>query len=212
MGSAMCLSRWTIRSDRKSTAQEQWHTIGPHRIPTVPPRATESYCLPIYARPLGHDFDRLGVSVIECGGKGQIDRLYRIFNELAIPCYVLFDYDKDNPDKEAVQASRDLLEFLDEKPDEPPTAHVSDRFACFAGTWESDLKPTIADYDGLAAKARAELGLRSYAGKPLLARYIARKLTEGDTPVVPPILRKIIQKAVNVAWRGSYLHKVQAGG
>jgi predicted ATP-dependent endonuclease of OLD family len=133
---------------------------------------TESYSLPIYARSLEYDFDRLGVSVIECGGKDQINRLYRIFNELGIPCYVLFDYDKGSPDKDAVQASRDLVQFLGETMDEPEKAHVTERFACFAGTWESDLKAEIPDYDRLATDARRDLGLRGDRGKPLLARYV----------------------------------------
>lgn len=171
---------------------------------------TESYCLPIYARARGYDFDRLGVSVIECGGKGQIDRLYRIFNELGIPCYVLFDFDKGNSDKDAVQASRDLLEFLGETLAEPEEAHVSEQFACFARKWESDLKPQIPHYDRLATAARTELGLPSDSGKPLRARYIARKLTEDDTPFVPPILTEIIEKAVHVTCQGSCLRQLKA--
>ena len=74
--------------------------------------ATEAYCLPIFGQACGHDFDTLGVATIECGGKNQIDCLYRVFNELGIPCYVLFDYDKSNSDPDAVKASKSLLAFL----------------------------------------------------------------------------------------------------
>ncbi len=38
---------------------------------------TELYALPIYATAMGIDFDTLGVVVVECGTKDQIDRLYR---------------------------------------------------------------------------------------------------------------------------------------
>ncbi|MBU0716662.1 MAG: AAA family ATPase [Planctomycetes bacterium] len=171
---------------------------------------TESYSLPIYAQAMGHDFDRLGVSVIECGGKNQIDRLYRIFNELGIPCYVLFDYDKSNPDKDAVQASRDLLEFLGVAVEEPDEARVSDRFACFAETWERGLKPEIQDYDSLVTEARTQRGLRGDAGKPLIARYIARKLTAAKPPAVPPTARAIIEKAVTVSYLGTCLHAAKS--
>jgi len=167
---------------------------------------TESYSLPIYAEALGHDFDRLGVSVIECGGKDQIDRLYRVFNELGIPCYVLFDYDKNNTKKEAVQASRNLLQFLGETVEEPDKAQVSDRFACFAETWERDLKPEVPNHDRLVTEARTQLGLHGDTGKPLIARYIARKLATAVPPVVPPTLKKIIEKAVSVTCQGTCLH------
>ena len=56
--------------------------------------ATEQYSLPIYAEAVGHPFDSLNISVVDSGGKGTMDRLYRIFNELGIPCFMLFDYDK----------------------------------------------------------------------------------------------------------------------
>ncbi len=167
---------------------------------------TESYSLPIYAQALRHNFDRVGVSVIECGGKDQIDRLYRVFNELGIPCYVLFDYDKSNPDKDAVQASRDILQFLGETVEDIAKAHVAGRFACFAETWERDLKPEIPDYDAVVAEARKQLGLRGDVGKPLIARYIARKLTAAEPPVIPPTVKAIIEKAIAVTCLGTCLH------
>jgi predicted ATP-dependent endonuclease of OLD family len=48
---------------------------------------TEVYALPVYAEALGVDFDALGISVVESGGKGQVDRLFRVFNELGVVCY-----------------------------------------------------------------------------------------------------------------------------
>ena len=46
---------------------------------------TDEYALPIYSKALGYDTDREGVSMINSGGKGQIDRLYRLFNGFRIP-------------------------------------------------------------------------------------------------------------------------------
>jgi len=67
---------------------------------------TEEYALPIYAEALDISLDILGVSIVQCGGKGPMDRLYRIFNELGIPCYMLFDYDKNSTKKEIVEKSK----------------------------------------------------------------------------------------------------------
>lgn len=122
--------------------------------------------LPIYSEALGYGFDANGIACIDCGGKDQIDRLYRVFNELGIACYVLFDYDKDNA--EAVKASKKLLNFLGYPKDhELAKPLLTEKFACFLKTWEEDVNGQILNQDQLAADARKLLGCCS---KPLTAR------------------------------------------
>jgi len=163
---------------------------------------TESYCLPIYGRGMGHDFDTLGVAVIDCGGKDQIDRLYRIFNELGIPCYVLFAYDKSTPD--AVGASKELLKFLKHSDAAPATPHITDSFACFVETWEKDLQPEIPDFDKHHKAAGEYLGK---CGKPLHARYIATQLTKLSKPHIPATFKEMIDQAIGVTHRGTCLSR-----
>lgn len=164
--------------------------------------ATEVYCLPIYAKAMQYDFDNQGVGVIECGGKNQIDRLYRVFNELGIPCYVVFDYDKSNPDPEAVKASKAILEFLQEPLEEPTGAKVTPTFCCFMETWEKDLLPEIPNYQVMANSATKELG---HCGKPLKARFIASELTSAAAPTIPKTVEAIINNAVSISWTRSCL-------
>lgn len=167
---------------------------------------TEEYSLPIYADALpGCAFDPQGISVVECGGKGTMDRLFRIFNELHIPCYMVFDYDNGNSDKNTIDKSKELLALAGENTDPPQVLFVTDSVACFPRKWEADLKGEIPDGDALAGDAKKELGLSDDSGKPLIARYIARKLTSRNPPVVPPSLKKIIEKAVAVTWKKSCL-------
>lgn len=169
---------------------------------------TEEYSLPIYADALPDcTFDPLGISVVECGGKGAMDRLFRIFNELHIPCFILFDYDKDNSEKETIRKSKELLALTGQSQEAPSSLLVADGVACFPGKWETDLKPEIADADTLTTDARNELGLSNDTGKPLIARYIARKLTSRNPPLVPPSLKAIIKKAMGVTWKKSCLEK-----
>jgi putative ATP-dependent endonuclease of the OLD family len=164
---------------------------------------TEEYSLPIYADALSDcAFDPQGISIVECGGKGAMDRLFRIFNELHIPCFMLFDYDKDNSDKDK---SRELLALAGESQDVLSALLVADCVACFPSKWEMDLKSEIPGADALEGEARKELGLSNDTGKPLIARYIARKLVSKIPPAVPPSLKKIIEKAVKVKWRESCL-------
>ena len=167
---------------------------------------TEEYSLPIYADAIpNHAFDPQGISVVECGGKLAMPRLFRIFNELHIPCYLLFDYDSGNSDKNITDKSRELLALAGESQDAPQSLLVADGVACFPKKWEVDLKGEIPDSDTLVAEARRELGLSDDTGKPLIARYVARKLTCQNPPVVPPSLKSIIEKAVTVAWKKSCL-------
>ena len=167
---------------------------------------TEEYSLPIYADAIPDcSFDPHGISVVECGGKGTMDRLLRIFNELHIPCYLLFDYDKGNSDKNIIDKSKELLMLAGENGDEPTELLVTDDVSCFPKTWEYDLRAETPDVDNLTAEARKLLGLSDSSGKPLIARYIARKLTSQDPVIVPPSLKSIIEKAVSVKWKKSIL-------
>ena len=167
---------------------------------------TEEYSLPIYADGLSDcAFDPQGISVVECGGKGSMDRLFRIFNELHIPCFMLFDYDKDSSDKDSIKKSKELLALAGENQDAPPSLLVTDCVACLPSKWETDLKSEMPDIDALEGEARKNLGLRNDTGKPLIARYIARKLVSQSPPVVPPSLKKIIKTAVKVTWGKSCL-------
>ncbi|OLN30165.1 putative ATP-dependent endonuclease, OLD family [Desulfovibrio sp. DV] len=167
---------------------------------------TEEYALPIYADALpGCSFDPLGISVVECGGKGSMDRLYRIFNELHIPCYILFDYDAGNKDKKTIDKSKELLSLVGNEDTVSESLFVDDSIACFVKTWETDLHHEIPRIDELKLEAKTLLGIKEDTGKPLIARYIARNLTALDPPVVPQSIKKIIEKAINVRWKGSCL-------
>lgn len=169
---------------------------------------TEVYCLPIYALALGEDkdLDALGVAVVECGGKNEMDRLYRVFNELGIVCYPVFDYDKDNSDTGLRKATKELLELLgDDDANAPTEARIKDRFSCFAVDWETDLKGELTDYDTLAGEARKFFGAKPDRIKPLIARYVARKKVQEQSPVVPETVKTIIEKALSAPYPGSCL-------
>lgn len=170
---------------------------------------TEQYALPIYAEAAGYPLDSLNVSIVDSGGKGSMDRLYRIFNELGIPCYMLFDYDKESKDKNIVDKSKELLGLLDEATDPPTTICVKDKFACFPNNWETDLAEETPGSDKLTTEAKKLMGLHSDTGKPLIARYIARKLISQDPPVVPPSIQEILGKAVEVKWEKCCLCELQ---
>ena len=173
---------------------------------------TEEYSLPIYADVLPNcTLDAQNISVVECGGKGPMDRLLRIFNELHIPSYMLFDYDSGNADKQIIEKSKELLAMCGEKEDAPDVLFVGDNVACFPRKWEADLRSEMPGVDDLTAEARKTLGLSDDSGKPLIARYVARRYTTQNPPYVPPSLKTIIEKAVAVTWQKSCLQTAAPG-
>lgn len=174
---------------------------------------TESYSLPIYASAMSKekDFDVLGVAVVECGGKGQIDRLYRMFNELGVICYPVFDYDKGTTDKSVRRDTDRLLALLGSDVKDPDAAVVADTFTCFSKDWETDLSQETPDVDQLKAEAKTQLGLKS-ASKPLVARHVAVKLTGRTPPVIPATIQKIIEKALAAKPSGTCLKSPPRAG
>lgn len=168
--------------------------------------ATEHYSFPVYANAIGINLERQNVGTVDCGGKGQMDRLYRVFNELGIPCYIVFDYDKNSSDKKIKAKSVELLQLLNRKTDEPENILCDDVVTCFPESLEKHIYKDISSIENITTEARRFLGLSSGTGKPLVARYVARKLTEGDNPIVPKEISSLLEKAVEVKWEKSCLH------
>jgi putative ATP-dependent endonuclease of OLD family len=172
---------------------------------------TEEYALPLYADALGFDFDKENISIVECGGKGVIDRLYRVFNEFGIPCYIVFDGDKNNPDSEVKNQTRFLMNLLKQQDIVPDNTIIDQSFTVFATNWDDEIRACVPNYDELVHKARKEFGLAENSGKPLISRYIALNLiakgrADGE-PVkyVPPFIAKICGNVKQLQWNGTIL-------
>jgi predicted ATP-dependent endonuclease of OLD family len=169
--------------------------------------ATEQYAFPIYAQKMGVNLEKNNIAIVDCGGKGQLDRLYRIFNELGIPCHIVFDYDKASTDKETLRLSRELLDLFEYDNDPPDEILYESSFTCFPNSFETDVYRDIDEIDDLKSEARQFLGLKSDSGKPLVARYIARKLVDREEPIVPEPIEKLLNNAVKIEWEDTCLHK-----
>lgn len=162
---------------------------------------TEQYCLPIYAEKLiKQSLDSIGVSVIECGGKRSIDYFYRVFNEIHIPCFILFDYDGG----EDVCTSNELMELAGLNKQEPRNTLITENLACFPKDWEEQSQREITDYDDLTTKACLELGIKKES-KPIVARHIAMHICTQTPPQIPTSIAQIINAALAAEWRGSCL-------
>lgn len=111
------------------------------------------------ARSKGYNFESMGICVIPCQGKTNIDRPAVIFRKLGIPIYALWDSDKDEKGAKPEDNQR-LLRLFGKTIEEWP-AFIDDDCACF----EVNLEKTLSDEIGpsywaeILQKQQDELGI-----------------------------------------------------
>jgi len=217
-------ARWAIKDLTKTSIRERFrNAFNPKRNEgffakkiVIVEGETEEYALSIYADALGYNFDSNGVSIISAGGKNEIDRLFRVFNEFKIPCYIIFDGDKGkDPNGDSKKQTKRLLEMFNEKTDDYPPTTVTNRYAVFELDFENTLKKEQSIYEEFETQAKRELGLKDDEGKGMCARLTAKKMInkgideDDKTKYIPATIKKIIAVIKNLSWHGSVLRKVE---
>lgn len=134
------------------------------------------------ATSLGHDFPSLGISVIPCYGKSNLDRPYVVFSGLTIPTYVVWD--GDNGDKDAKEGENRRLLRLVGATDEPwPSLRVTASHTVF----ECTLSETVRKEVGLEAHDAAVTAVIEECGmstkkdafkSPVVVETVVRRLRE----------------------------------
>ncbi len=165
---------------------------------------SEQYSLPIYAIAMGYNLDRANVSVVHLDGKGQMDRLKRIFDGFTIPTYLWFDGDKSSDKENVKDKTLELLSMLGETVTkiEDVRTKVSDNFAILEFNLEETLKSEIDEYASLIDEAATIIGP---SGKPLKHRFIAKKLHqriqngESVDDILPATIMAIVHKIKNLS-------------
>lgn len=174
---------------------------------------SEKYSLPLYAKAIGYDLDRNNISIVHADGKGQMDRLLRIFNGFRIPTYLWFDGDKNKEDKEIKKKTMELLELVGYKLEsiEELKTLVKSNFAVLEGDYEKLLEIEIKNYETLVEGCKKEIGP---SGKPLKHKYVATQLynlivDNGKSPkeILPSTILSIIEKIKELKYNGSILYK-----
>ncbi len=171
---------------------------------------SELYILPIYAACLDCNFDRNNISIVHADGKGQMDRLLRIFNGFKIPTFLWFDGDKDNTDNAATRKTLELLTLLGQSKDkiEDVETEIADDYCVLEYNLERTLKTELDNYDELVREAKANLGP---VGKPLANRYVASRLKErvdnGESvkEVLPKTIIEIVDRITKLSYRTNIL-------
>lgn len=133
---------------------------------------TERLALPFVFRALGHDPDREGISIIECGGKPNIPLIARVAMAAGVPFIAVHDRDAE-AGEEPIQSERALNGMI----------------ADIAGENRFELAP---DFEGVA-------GLRGHVRKPARAWRSFATLPREE---MPELLAQIVTRAVELARRG----------
>lgn len=142
---------------------------------------SESLLLPYLFKKLNFDFIKDGLSIVCCGSKVEIDRFLRLYSEFGIPCFVIFDGDKQfdsEPQKRTVSISRNkkLFSILDQEyTGDYPDNQVKSNYFGFEYRFEDNLNFTTT-----------KKGLNLYRE--------ARKKYETEQIVIPTWLSELIPK------------------
>jgi putative ATP-dependent endonuclease of OLD family len=137
---------------------------------------TEKLAFPEYARKLSLDLDKAGATIVEAGGKRNLNDLVEIAASFGIPAGVVYDEDssdfQNKTDEKAFNAQIEALAMPDD----------SVKVWRLSKNYEEHLRNALTEtvYQQLSQKYAAEAG-RSKAVK---ARLIA---TEQGQPVPPPV-------------------------
>lgn len=140
---------------------------------------SESLILPYFFDLLGYDYIAEGVTIVRCGGKSEIDRFYRLYSEFGIPCFVIFDGDKQNIGKD------------DEKATIKKNKGILQLFGC-----EEDFPDGIVHekYLGFECCLEENLSIGDVGKVKALKLYIRTKKEINNAEKVPSWVYQIIEK------------------
>ena len=103
---------------------------------------SESLILPHFFELLSYDYIAEGVTIVRCGGKSEIDRFYRLYSEFGIPCFIIFDGDKQNvgtkDERSTISKNHGIMRLFNKTEDFPDNI-VYDNYLGFEKRLEENL-------------------------------------------------------------------------
>ena len=143
---------------------------------------SESLILPYFFDLLGYDYIAEGVTIVRCGGKSEIDRFFRLYSEFGIPCFVIFDGDKQNigkDDEEAtIKKNRGILQMFGCNADFPDGI-VHDKYLGFEERLEDNLFiGDVGKAKALRLFIRTKEAINSPKKVPMWVSEVIKKLDE----------------------------------
>lgn len=105
---------------------------------------SESLILPYLFEKSWFNYIKEWITIVRCWSKNELDRFYRVYTEFWIPCYVIFDGDKQHvwtlDEPSTINKNKKLFELLDNKYlDNFPDNQAKDKYFWFEETLEKNL-------------------------------------------------------------------------
>jgi len=156
-------------------------------------------------RRFAYDLDKLGISVIPCGGKNNMDRPFIIFSKLGISVFCVWDNDKpaalpeplNENNRDSIRGNRHLLRVVGAPATDWPDC-VGDNHAVLPGDLDAVLRTDFGDkYDELMAECKSEFeyGETARAKKnAIVVRALVNKAA--DAGVYSDTLSEVVEQIV----------------
>jgi putative ATP-dependent endonuclease of the OLD family len=103
---------------------------------------SEALVFPYFFNCAKLDWIKEKFSIVKCGSKNELDRFYRLYSELGIPCFVIFDGDKNKSNtKDTIRINNSLFDILNEQNIKDfPNSGVMDNYLGFEFDFNFALK------------------------------------------------------------------------
>lgn len=113
---------------------------------------SETLVLPLLLKSISCDITRECITIVRCGCKDELDRFFRLYSEFGIPCYLIFDGDRQLVGTEAESSNLDknksIFELFGVSGLDYPDGNPTDYYLGFEETFERSLGIT-SDKKGL---------------------------------------------------------------
>lgn len=105
---------------------------------------SETLILPYFFEKISFDYIKEKITIVKCGSKNELDRFYRLYSEFGIPCFVIFDGDKDKEnEEEQKRINNELFDILGESEiGDFPDGEVHENYLGFEYDFNYALKET----------------------------------------------------------------------
>ncbi|MFZ2026398.1 MAG: AAA family ATPase [Microgenomates group bacterium] len=104
---------------------------------------SETLVLPLLFQTIDFDYVQEGISIVRCGCKGEIGRFFRLYTEFGIPCYVIFDGDKqlDGTEemKNNIKENKEIISFFEANAGDYPDNIAKENYLGFEYVFEDNL-------------------------------------------------------------------------
>lgn len=162
---------------------------------------SEALILPYFFEKIGFDYIKEKVTIVKCGSKNELDRFYRLYSEFGIPCFVIFDGDKDN-EEDHKRINNELFNILGEtKTQDFPDGKIRSNYLGFEYDFNYALKE--AGFEGVYNESNPK---ESPKGLKLFL-----KIKNQNNIIVPKWVEKIREKIHNLPGEVDSVLKIQEG-